>query len=212
MKTVGNILKEARSTKKLSLERVEEVTKIRKKFLVAIEDDDYTKLPSIAYAKGFVKNYAEFLGLNTTHVLAFFRRQTRESYGSTIAPKGLTEPLNASLFRLTPTRFLAGVISILLISFLLYFGLQYRRIQLPPQLVIESPKSNIIVPDKQIDILGRTDPDATVTINGVTVLLRGDGQFYDKLNLETGTNTITIVATSRFGKSNKIDKKVIYQP
>jgi hypothetical protein len=49
--------------------------------------------------------------------------------------------------------------------------------------------------------LGKTDPDATISINGVSVLVRGDGKFFDQLNLDPGVNKIIIVATSRLGKS-----------
>ena len=61
MKTVGSILKEAREAKRFSLDQVEQATKIRRNFLEAIEGDAYHVLPSVSYAKGFVKNYAGYL-------------------------------------------------------------------------------------------------------------------------------------------------------
>ena len=86
MKTVGCILKEARIAKKLTLADVEKVTKIRAKFLDAIEQDAYQLLPSPIYAKGFVKNYGEYLGLESTRVMAFFRRQTDDVKRINILP------------------------------------------------------------------------------------------------------------------------------
>ncbi|TSC61071.1 MAG: transcription regulation protein, partial [Parcubacteria group bacterium Gr01-1014_107] len=71
-------LKEARVSKGYTLEQVEKATKIRSKFLTAIESDDYARLPSPLYAKGFVKNYGDFLGLESSRMLAFFRRQTKQ--------------------------------------------------------------------------------------------------------------------------------------
>ena len=56
MKTVGQILRETRVAKGLTLEQIEKETKIRKRFLVGIEADDFREMPSQAYAKGFVKN------------------------------------------------------------------------------------------------------------------------------------------------------------
>ena len=52
MKTVGEMLKVARLGKNYSLADLEKTTKIRLKFLEAIENDDYSKLPSLSYAKG----------------------------------------------------------------------------------------------------------------------------------------------------------------
>jgi len=61
MNTVGTMLKDARVAKGISLGEVEKQTKIRIKFLEAIERDAYHVLPSPIYAKGFVKNYSEYL-------------------------------------------------------------------------------------------------------------------------------------------------------
>lgn len=102
MRTVGEMLKEARIEKKYSLEDIERGTKIRLKFLQAMERDDFAQMPSLSYAKGFIKNYSEFLGLNSKTVLAFFRRQTIDTPKSHLLPKGMGEPLNRSLFQLTP--------------------------------------------------------------------------------------------------------------
>jgi cytoskeletal protein RodZ len=60
MKTVGQILQNRRIEKKLSIEDVEKLTKIRRKFVQAIESDSFTSIPSQTYTKGFIKNYAQF--------------------------------------------------------------------------------------------------------------------------------------------------------
>lgn len=208
MKTAGSILQEERMRLGVSLMATQEATKIRVKFLEAIEADDYTQLPSLSYAKGFIKNYSEFLGLDSRRVLAFFRRQTTEAPKSSILPKGVTEPLNRSAFQLTPGRFLTFLVGCLVGLFLLYLGFQYQGLRRAPPLEIESPQNQAVVNEKRIDILGKTDPDATVTVEGVSVLVRGDGKFFDQVNLEPGVNTITIIATSRFGKSTNVSREV----
>ncbi len=211
MKTVGSILQETRLLKKYSLGDIEAATKIRLKFLEAIEQDDYTKLPSLSYAKGFVKNYAEFLGLNSRHVLAFFRRQTEDVPRSSLLPKGIAEPLNTPFFRLTPSRFLALLLGGFVGMFLLYFGVQYIKLQHPPNLSIESPKDHLVTTQRRIEVLGKTDSDATVTINGVSVLVRSDGKFFDQLQIDSGVNRITVIATSRFNKITTIVHEVSLQ-
>lgn len=211
MKTVGSILRQARLSKSLTLEQVELDTKIRLKFLEGIESDDYSTLPSQSYAKGFIKNYGAYLGLNTDTLLAFFRRQTLDVPKSSLLPKGVSEPLNQPFFRLTPGRFLAFLLAGLAVVFLAYFGLQYRNLQLPPSLSIESPKEKFITSEKRLDVLGKTDPDATVTINGVSVIVRSDGKFFDQVTLVPGINKITVASTSRYGKSITIVREVAQQ-
>lgn len=208
MKTVGGMLREARENKHVSLQDVEQATKIRLKFLEGMEADDFSIMPSLSYAKGFVKNYSEFLGLNSQTVLAFFRRQTVEAPKSSLLPKGMETSLNRSIFQLTPAKFVASIIAVLVIFFLLYLGVQYKALNQAPMLVVESPKHQALVVDKRIEVLGKTDADATVTINGVSVLVRGDGRFFDQVTLEPGVNKITIVATSRLGKTTTVGREV----
>lgn len=211
MKTVGLILKEARLAKGCSLEQAEADTKIRANFLDALERDDYNQLPSPLYAKGFVKNYSEYLGLNSATVLAFFRRQNEDIPKTSIFPKGVAEPLNKSGMRLTPGRFLALTILGCVALFLFYLGFQYRRLSEPPRLVIESPKDKAVTIDRKIDVMGKTDPDATVFINGVSLIVQSDGRFFDQITLEPGVNQLTISATSRYGKSTIVKREVVQQ-
>jgi cytoskeletal protein RodZ len=208
MKTVGSILREARVAKKIILADVEQGTKIRIKFLEAIESDDFSVMPSISYAKGFVKNYSDFLGLDSGRILAFFRRQNDEMPGSALLPKSTDEPLNRTFWQLTPGRFIALLVACLASLFLIYLGYQYRALRQAPMLIIDAPANQVVVSDRRIDILGKTDPDATITINGISVLVRGDGKFFDQIALESGVNTITVVATSRLGKTTSQIREV----
>jgi cytoskeletal protein RodZ len=207
MNSVGSLLRDARQKKGILLEDVEKATRIRRKFLEAIENDDYELIPSPAYAKGFVKNYSEFLGLDSATTLAFFRRQSQDISKTSLLPKKSIAAEN-SLLRLTPGRFLMFLLGVCAFLFLSYFFVQYRNLQQPPVLVIEKPEQEKIVEDRKVDVLGSTEPDATVMVNGVSVLVRSDGKFFDQVSLDPGVNTITITATSRYGKSTTVVRKV----
>jgi cytoskeleton protein RodZ len=61
---IGNSLREARLRQGLDLARVEDDTKIRAKYLQALEDERFEVLPSETYVKGFLRTYAEYLGLD----------------------------------------------------------------------------------------------------------------------------------------------------
>ena len=61
---IGRVLERARKDRGLSLEEAERATKIRKRYLDGLERDDYTVLPAAVYARGFLKTYANFLGLD----------------------------------------------------------------------------------------------------------------------------------------------------
>lgn len=208
MKTVGAMLQEARESKGLTPTQVESAIKIRERFIIAIEHDEFSSLPSLSYAKGFVRNYAEFLGLPIEEMMAFFRRQTLETPKSSLLPHGVTNPLNTPFFQLTPSRFLTILVSLLLVLFFSYLGFQYSRINASPSLHIDAPIDKSIVTQKRITVEGKTDPDATVTINGVSTVVRNDGRFFEQIAIDVGVNKIQIISSSRFGKTTTVVKEV----
>ena len=86
MKTVGEILKQTRLQKKITLEEIEKATRIRKKFLIAFEENQLDKLPTFTFSRGFLKNYSEFLGLNENDLIAIFRRQLKLEESGIVGP------------------------------------------------------------------------------------------------------------------------------
>ncbi len=206
------MLQEARIAKGLSPIDVERAIKIREKYIIAIEANDFGRLPSPSYAKGFVRNYAEYLGLPTDAIMAFFRRQMTDVSKASLLPKGVSDPLNAPFVHLTPGRFVGFLVSILLIIFLFYLGNQYFRIGKAPPLTVTSPTDQQIVTSSRVVVEGKSDADATVTINGISTIVRDDGRFYEQVAVEPGVNKITISATSRFGKTSTEVREVGYQP
>jgi cytoskeleton protein RodZ len=72
---IGEVLKRARSRKQIDISAVEERTKIRIKYLRAMEQDEWDVLPSRAYAKGFLRTYASLLGLDADALVDEYRRQ-----------------------------------------------------------------------------------------------------------------------------------------
>lgn len=73
MSELGALLKKAREEKGFSLDEVQEQTKIRKRYLQALEEGDYEVLPGKFYIRAFIKNYAEFVGLDADEVLKHYQ-------------------------------------------------------------------------------------------------------------------------------------------
>lgn len=70
---IGERLKEAREAKQLSLDRIQEITKIQKRYLVAIEEGNLNLLPGKFYARAFIKEYANAVGLNPDELLEEYK-------------------------------------------------------------------------------------------------------------------------------------------
>lgn len=83
---VGKRIKQARQELGLSLEELEEKTKIRKVFLQAIEEENYEQIPGEAYITAFIRGYANQLGLNG--------QQLVRDYNNILAERTLQEKEN----------------------------------------------------------------------------------------------------------------------
>jgi cytoskeletal protein RodZ len=69
MQTLGTFLRSHREQKGVSIEDVCESTKISKPMLIAMEEDNYERLPAAAFSRGFYSLYAEFLELDAKNIL-----------------------------------------------------------------------------------------------------------------------------------------------
>ena len=85
---VGQRLSEARTSRGISLEQAEEETRIRLKYLAAMETGDFDALPNIVVARGFLRNYAQYLGLDPQPLLDMV---------DSVYPNPVTQPLQRAV-------------------------------------------------------------------------------------------------------------------
>jgi hypothetical protein len=76
---VGPTLREARKRRELEISAVEEATRIRPRFLRAIENEEWDVLPGGVYTRGFIRTYAAYLGLDGDRLAEDFRREVEGS-------------------------------------------------------------------------------------------------------------------------------------
>src|SRR4051795_4444831 len=85
----------ARERKGVDLYRAERDTKIRARYLGALERGDYKELPGAVYTKGFLRNYALYLGLDPEDVLAQWRHERgdgKEQPPAIVVPRPISAP------------------------------------------------------------------------------------------------------------------------
>lgn len=204
---IGQRLREERQNRGLTLEDIAKATKIRHSFLLAIERGEYKKLPSSAYAQGFVQNYAEYLGMSKKEVLALFRREFDEEKIYKVLPQGFAKASDMPRFSFRIHH--ASVVVLFLLIFLIGFILfQYRYALINPPLSVDTPKDGLVTTGKDIQVKGRTDENAVIMVNGEAVSVLDDGTFTKTLSLFPGDTVVEITAKHRFGKESKIARRV----
>jgi len=123
---VGKKLREARTRRKLGLQEVEDATKIRGRYLRAIESEDWDQLPGDTYARAFIRTYGGFLGLDGERLAEEQRRQRGSARPGErlprVDPRPRRVPRRRSRRKLPP-RAVAVLVSALVVGALLVVGL-----------------------------------------------------------------------------------------
>lgn len=208
-RTLGKRLREARTRKGITLEEAEAATKIRLKYLEALEKDNLTKLPPTVYTQGFVSRYAEFLEIPKKQALGQFKAEGGDAFlrPTKLAPEGNVKELR---FALTPQTLLVIIVVGAFLALLTYIGIQVKKFSAPPPLEVASQEE--AVTSDQFLIKGKTLPYARLTLNGQLVALDDQGNFSELVNLQPGLNSLELVAQNRAGKETKRVIKVLYEP
>lgn len=215
IKTIGSILKEKRKELKLELSDVANETKISINYLQALEDGNFSKFPSEVYLKGFLKNYAKFLGISTEKALALYRRENeRKQNESSINAVANSKPKTQG-FTFTPNQIIAAIAILAIVMILIYLSTYVGRVIKVPKLELNSPITMITETEgvyktdaNFITIAGVADIGSTLTINEQELKLNSFEKFSEEFNLIEGTNDFVIKAESQFGRS-KIIKLII---
>jgi len=127
---IGEVLKSTRTRLRLDIATVEQQTKIRTKYLRALENEEWETLPGPTYVKGFLRTYAGYLGLDADALVDEFRRTIERSPASE-QPYLFSEPLLERRRRpVEPRRrsrgyalLVAGIVGVLAVIVLVAIGL-----------------------------------------------------------------------------------------
>jgi cytoskeletal protein RodZ len=198
-------LKEERNYLKIPLEDAEEKTKISRTYLEAIEDARIEDLPfANIYKKNFIKKYANYLGLDLGNqisqiILVNEQHQTTYDTKTNFTYKIPNLPRILKII----------AISIVLLAFVSYLGIQIQNILKPPALAVYAPENGEITQNMTTEVRGKTAPEIEVSINGKEIKSQENGEFNETVNLNVGLNTITVTAKKKYGKLTSETRYVI---
>lgn len=206
--TLGEKIKKLRSDRRISLSDVSRNTNIQIKYLEFLEEGAYEKLPVDVYTKGFLKSYAEFLGIDENILIKLFEKEKeikknlKFSRNKEEKKNGFKflKPLKIQAFIFTPKIIAATFVSILILAGLIYLYKEIGSFASVPRLVVLSPEQNAVIQGGSISVEGITDRDAKLSVNEQPVLIDDEGHFRENLILQPGSNIINIKAVNRFKK------------
>ena len=123
---VGSLLEREREKRGLSLDQLSQITRLRKFYLEAIEDEKWDNLPSPVYVKGFIRSYAQGVGIDAQEAISLYERIAPAEEEVPIPLKVLKEPKNKIPYFIIPL--------IAVLVFGIYILVDYKDL-FPPDLI-----------------------------------------------------------------------------
>jgi len=204
MVILGELFASQRKAKRISLKRAARDLAIKKEKLEALEQGQWQELPEAAFTRGFIKNYADYLGLDSKHALALFRRE----YDEAKYPPKSSVPRARRGLMLTPTRIFNLIFILAIFISVAYLLIQYLSILSAPKLKVSTPPDDFTASVPVIVISGQTEKGSQLSIDGQLVSIDPEGNFSYQLELEEGKNVIEIIASKRLSPKTKVVKIV----
>src|SRR5258708_39756341 len=87
---LGSKLKQAREARGVPLHEVEWATKIKAAYLEALEAEDFASIPGAVYARGFIRTYARYLGLDAEPLIADYNASAAGATAIISTPPAVT--------------------------------------------------------------------------------------------------------------------------
>ncbi len=175
MSDLGHLLRKARTEKEITLDQLQELTKIRKRYLDAIEQGKYEVLPGNFYVRAFIKQFAEAVGLDPDEV---FRLYAHSIPTVDLDPIPELNPKRRQRNYNSPDRAGKWASLLLLIAFpVLIFGVIYYYVSsngvLSDERIVENPPltEQRITVEPSVEKSLDTGLDATSNSNGNTNIL-----------------------------------------
>ena len=206
MKSIGPTVKDARRKRGLTREEVSVQTKIKEQFIAAIENEKWDLLPDYPVVLGFVRNISKALSFDEERMAAILRRD--------YPPKKIfvnPKPEMKEEFVWGPklTFFLGSIVILLVIGG--YLAYQYLNFMAPPAVEITVPKENEEVKAGLIKVMGKTEEDASVSVNNQPALITDGGEFQTELEVNKDVTELVIIAKTRSGKETIVKRSIVVE-
>lgn len=207
--TVAEQLRSARQAKKLKLFEAAKKLNISEKYLDALERGEYKELPRGVYGKNFLREYALFLGLDYKNLSRDYETETDVLEPKTQKDLFAKQIVKARHLWAAPKIFKNVLVFLVIAVCFAYLGYRVNKIISPPLLIISRPAASLVTNQAVLEVAGRTEAEASLTINGQTVLTDKNGDFFQAISLKSGINIIIITANKKYGRAKTVTRQVL---
>lgn len=200
---ISETLSELIKKSKLSVDKIATLTEIPVRFIIALQNGDFSKLPADPYVRGYLIKIAKVLKEDPDELIFIYKNSTSRK----ISGKKDVLPPNRFKKAAISRGIIISIIIVILLS--LFVTLRKDEILGLASLEVTIPKT---VNEELLMVEGSVEPGDRLTLNEELVYTDENGEFEKEIALEPGLNTLKFKVKRFLGREKIIIKQVIYEP
>lgn len=200
--SLGEKLIEARTEQNIDLEKAAKDLNIAFKYLYALENNKLSDLPGRAYLKNFLEQYCVYLQLNFKDCWKSVPKE--EEYISKKYPI-----IDRKDFFSWPRFIKKAIIILVVVTILFFLAFKIQEIFIAPPLDIVQPNDGLITTEKQVVIIGQSQPEVEIIVNNKNVFVDSQGKFEAVIDLQEGLNLVKITAKKKYSRIRELEIRVL---
>lgn len=210
---LGPDLIELRERAGLTLAEACRETKVAPSFIRSLEEERWEDVPEPVYSERLLRLYVARLGGNESYYIHKYRECLKIRDVAADPSAYLPRPIRLRMKDLLVTPRLLAIGGFFIFVVLLggYVYSRVRAISVAPPLALASPVEGQKLEEPAVVVSGQTAPEASLTINGKTAIVRPDGTFEETLYVPRGATMIVVSARKRHGDEAVLVRRVIYE-
>ncbi len=209
---LGHDLRELRTKAGLSLAEAAKASKVSEGSIRMLEEERWSEIHDPLYFENVFRTYLSLYSIQQNYYLEKYRTalhiKTRERPMQELLPR---ERVRWSDFTVWSRVLAVALLVLFACAIAGYVWYQVRAVTAPPTLFVETPKEGERLARPVAEVKGKTESDATVSINGRPAIVEGDGSFRLTIDIPSGPTVIVVEAKKRRGKPAEETRHVFYQ-
>src|SRR3989344_8041842 len=189
----------------VTVEKLTATTNIPHRFVAALVNGEFKKLPAKPYVKGYLSKIAVALNVDPTLLLKAYEE------GVEIMGPHEEDKLPVNRFAIQKIRRNLVILILIVIVVVGFLSWRMKDILGTPSLQVNLPETTLVAQEQIIKVSGRVSPGDQLTLNQEIVYTDGAGVFEKEINLTPGLNTLEFDVKRFLGRETKVVRQIFYE-
>ncbi len=202
---ISELLQELTQERSISVDKLALVTNIPRRFVVALFEGDFKKLPAKPYVRGYLTRIAAAMSIEPTILIKAYKDSTE------VRSSGEKDVLPANRFAIEKINKNFIIVFLIIVVIAGFLAWRAKDILGRPSIEVNLPETTLVTQEQVIKISGAINPKDRLTLNQEMIYTDEAGKFEKEVGLSPGLNTLEFDVKRFLGRETKIVKQILYE-